>query len=179
MRDNCCYAAVLFFSCYCLLPPNDGLTPPNDSLLPPNNGLLPPNNGLLPPNENESSGTHTEMRSQWLSLRAACGLINRRVAKMGIKRKAGSRRMAHFLPAWCECLPQRLCCSPWHSFIGRSFYSLHRCRHELPVFDVINEAPDCRIRNFLGADYVSIFRTLEAVNGILIYPNRFVVDDVA
>ena len=87
--------------------------------------------------------------------------------------------MAHFPPAWCECLSQRLCCSPWHSFMGRSFYSPHGCRHELSVFDVINEAPDYRIRNFLGADYVSIFRTLEAVNGILIYLNRFVVDDVA
>ena len=172
MHDNCCYATVLSLSYHCLLPPNDGLTPPNDS-------LLPPNNGLLPPNENESSRTYTEMRAQWLSLRAACGLINRRTAKMRIKRKAGSRRMAHFLPAWCECLSQRLCCSPWHSFMGRSFYSLHRCRHELSVFDVINEAPDCRIRNFLGADYISIFRTLEAVNGILIYPNRFFVDDVA
>ena len=105
LHDNCCYAAVLFFSCYCLLPPNDGLTPPNDS-------LLPPNNGLLPPNKNESSGTHTEMRAQWLSLRARCALINRRTAKMGIKIKAGGRGMAHFLPAWCECLSLRLCCSP-------------------------------------------------------------------
>lgn len=80
LRDNCCYAAVLSLSYYCLLPPNDGLTPPNDS-------LLPPNNGLLPPNENESSRTHTEMRAQWLSLRAACGLINRRAAKNGDKNK--------------------------------------------------------------------------------------------
>ena len=80
LHDNCCYAAVLFFSCYCLLPPNDGLTPPNDS-------LLPPNNGLLPPNENESSGTHTEMRAQWLSLRTRCALINRRTAKNGDKNK--------------------------------------------------------------------------------------------
>ena len=106
-------------------------------------------------------------------------LSTEELQKMGIKIKAGSRRMAHFLPAWCECLPQRLCSSPRHSFMGRSFYSPYRCRHELPVFDVINETPDCRIRNFLGADYVSIFRTLEAVKGILIYPNRFVVDDVA
>ena len=68
LRNNCCYAAVLFFSCHCLLPPNDGLTPPNDS-------LLPPNNGLLPPNEKEVSGTHAEMRAQWLSLRARCGVI--------------------------------------------------------------------------------------------------------
>ncbi|EEX71534.1 hypothetical protein GCWU000325_01064 [Alloprevotella tannerae ATCC 51259] len=80
LHDNRCYAAVLSLSYYCLLPPNDGLTPPNDS-------LLPPNNGLLPPNENESSRTHTEMRAQWLSLRAACGLINRRAAKNGDKNK--------------------------------------------------------------------------------------------
>ena len=80
LRDNCCYAAVLFLSYHCLLPPNDGLTPPNDS-------LLPPNNGLLPPNENESSRVHAEMRSQWLSLRTACGLINRRAAKNGDKNK--------------------------------------------------------------------------------------------
>lgn len=80
LHDNCCYAAVLFFSCHCLLPPNDGLTPPND-------GLLPPNDGLLPPNENESSETHTEMRAQWLSLRTRCALINRRAAKNGDKNK--------------------------------------------------------------------------------------------
>ena len=105
LHDNRCYAAILSLSYHCLLPPNDGLTPPNDS-------LLPPNNGLLPPNENESSRVHAEMRSQWLSLRTACGLINRRTAKMGIKIKAGSRRMAHFLPAWPECLPQRLLLQP-------------------------------------------------------------------
>ena len=87
LRDNCCYAAVLFFSCYCLLPPNDGLTPPNDGLLPPNDGLLPPNDGLLPPNENESSETHTEMRAQWLSLRTRCAFINRRATKNGDKNK--------------------------------------------------------------------------------------------
>ena len=80
LRDNCCYAAVLSLSCHCLLPPNDGLTPPNDS-------LLPPNNGLLPPNENEGSRVHAEMRAQRLSLRAACGLINRRAAKNGDKNK--------------------------------------------------------------------------------------------
>ena len=80
LHDNCCYAAVLFFSCYCLLPPNDGLIPPNDR-------LLPPNNGLLPPNENESSETHTEMRAQWLLLCTRCAFINRRAAKNGDKNK--------------------------------------------------------------------------------------------